>query len=696
MNPKYAQEIQEFHRNFADWKKKRIVLYGIGRYTATLLEGLEGFHIIGMMDRDPANVGKAYFGLPVLSPAYVKAHADAIVINTAGTYWNLIYQRIKGLGIPVFYRNGERARETQVSAEEDPYWETSLEELKQRISKAEVVSFDFYDTLFSRRMCQPKDVLQLLEKKLQRAVPECVIPWSEVRSRALQRVPASYCLDELYEAMEDIGRIPLEIVQRAKRMELELEQRMLVPRSPILECMRDAIGAGKEVYVITDMYLPQQFFLEALEKEGIRLAESRVLVSGCLGKCKADGSLWECYRERVKGRKALHVGDHPSADVEEAERHGIPAHRLLGAWEMFSRSSLRGIAGRIVTDTASLLMGCVLGRLFRDPFALNATKGIPELRSNFEMGSCIFGPALLTFFQWLLQEARKDGIQRLVFMARDGYFLKEDFEEYLSLCGERMETCYIGISRQLAMTAAIESEEDIWQLADMPYTGSLGEMLEDRFGIRDVKVRSREDVRAYLPRMKEYAEGVRRRYRKYVEGFRLNHQDAVIDLGYYGNNQRYLNQLSGANMKGYYFNADCSEGNGNAALQSMKACFQKEGDATGKESGILKHQIYLESFLTAPYGMVADVAEDGSFRCKEKRQNQLHFREKEEINEGVKAFLREFMACAMDADLTEDREFADAYYRACFEGGMRFRDEVKGSFYNDNAMMHRMEANLFE
>ena len=45
--------------------------------------------------------------------------------------------------------------------------------------------------------------------------------------------------------------------------------------------------------------------------------------------------------------------------------------------------------------------------------------------------------------------------------------------------------------------------------------------------------------------------------------------------------------------------------------------------------------------------------------------------------------------------IKEDRAFADAYYSSCFEGGVEFSDVVKESFYNDNAMMHRMEANLF-
>ena len=64
MNEKYQLEIDRFVQRFDGYQNFRIVLYGIGRYTATLLEGLEGFRIVGLMDKDPDNIGKVMFGIP--------------------------------------------------------------------------------------------------------------------------------------------------------------------------------------------------------------------------------------------------------------------------------------------------------------------------------------------------------------------------------------------------------------------------------------------------------------------------------------------------------------------------------------------------------------------------------------------------------------------------------------------------------
>lgn len=695
MNPKYEQEIKEFNNNFSSFKDKAIVLYGIGRLTATLIEGVKGFSIVGLMDKDPENVGKHYFGLPVLSLQQAKEQADIIVINTVGAYWKIIYQRIKELGVPVYYRNGELAREEQVALEDNPYWNTSLESLMDKISNAEVVSFDFFDTLFSRSVCNPKDALILLEKKLKTHIPQIDVSWMELRNKAISHLETNYCLDELYSEMLKIGDLSAEIIEKAKTIELEFEHQMLVPRNPVLDCVKKAIHLHKHVYVITDMYLPENYFIETLEEYGIQLESGHIIVSGVQKKNKLDGTLWHDFKKQIGSKIAIHIGDNQVADIDKARQFGIDGYYVASAWDMLNMSSFRGITDKICTEYASMVMGSIQSNLCQDPFALNQNKGVFQIKNNFDMGYYIFGPVLLTFFRWVLEQAKKDKIQKLVFMSRDGYFLKQDFDEYLQLTGEFINTCYIGISRQLAMTAAVDNEADLWELVNMPYTGTLSEMLEDRFEIFNTSVNSKEDIEKYLPDIWDKINGIKDRYQKYVAGHHFTGSDAVVDIGYYGNNQRYLNKISGTDMKGYYFNANVSTDNINSSLQYMAPCFQKHEDYTGKESGILKYQMFLESFLTAPYGMVKDIDNSGNFLCKEKKQNQIRFASKEQINEGVKSYIREFITSFKDIDVKTDIDFVDEYYRMCFDGGFFFSDEVKISFYNDNAMMNRIESNIF-
>ena len=699
MNEKYQIEIDEFTKKFRSYKNKRIVLYGIGRYTATLLEGIEGFNFVGLMDKDASKVGQSVFGLPIIDKAEAEKNADMVVINTAETYWNIIYDRIKDIKIPVFYKNGEKAKKRESTRHENPFHNLSYENLCSRLDAVQVVSFDFFDTLFMRSVCNPKDVFGLMELTLKDKW-ETSISFTELRNMAQKELRENYSLDELYQQIKGISGMSDELVESIKDKELEIEKRLLVSRQEILSILKRAIEQGKEVYIVSDMYLPESFYRDIFRQYEVSIPEGHILLSNVLDKSKADGTMWKYYAEEiVKGRQALHIGDNQKTDIDEPVKYGIKTYMTPSAWNILSVSSMGRAASYICNVYDTAVMGCVLKELFNNPYRLKCTDSVIQIKSNYEMGYCIFAPVILTFLLWLLQISKTDHIKKLVFMSRDGYFLKEDFEYLCELAGERAECCYLGISRQLAMMASIETKQELMEYAEMPYTGSMTELFEDKFGIKNVKITEdkplKDYIEEYLPQIEKYISDIKRNYQRYVEQMKLDDDCAVVDLGFYGNNQRYLSKLTNTNMRGYYFNANLSKQNGNTSVQKMTACFQKEEDVTGEHSQILRKQIYLESFLTAPYGMVKAVDEAGNYICADKKKNQEHFQDKEEINRGVKQFIRDHIELFKEFKINPDIEFIDRFYGYCFSGALEFDDTVKNSFYNDNAMMNRIESMLF-
>ena len=52
----YQKEKVEFESNFIKFKNKRIVVYGIGRFTATLVPMLSDWNIVGLMEIGRAHV----------------------------------------------------------------------------------------------------------------------------------------------------------------------------------------------------------------------------------------------------------------------------------------------------------------------------------------------------------------------------------------------------------------------------------------------------------------------------------------------------------------------------------------------------------------------------------------------------------------------------------------------------------------
>lgn len=730
MNNKYQIELDEFTARFDQYRNSKMILYGIGRYTATLLEGLKDFQFVGLMDKDPANVGKLMFGLPIVDAATAEEIADMVIINTSETYWNVIFNRIADIGIPVFYKNGERAEKKEEVNRQNPFKDLSYEILCRQIKEAQVVSFDFFDTLFMRAVCNPRDVFRLLEIEFEEKW-KGTVSYTEIRNRAKEGLRKNYSLNELYDEIENLSGLPYSLIEEVKNRELSLEKKLLFPREGMLESLKMSIETGKEVYIISDMYLPEEFYRDVLEQYEIFIPEGQILLSNVVDAGKDDGSMWRYYSENVLQARqlaheemsaggdwvlypALHIGDNQKADFEEPLKYGIKTYQTPSAWDLLGVSSMCELASRICGDYDFAIAGCILKELFRNPYALSGRSGSPDfslkagekvsegivyIKNNEEMGYLVFGPVILTFLLWLLQESRGDKVKKLVFMSRDGYFLKEDFEYLCKLSGERRDCCYLGISRQLAMTAAVSSEKELLEYAAMPYSGSVGELFEDRFGITEVKEvpgwKQENYIEAFRFEIEKHFSDIRKNYLYYIAQMGLDDACAVVDLGYYGNNQKYLNRLTHGNMAGYYFNVNLSKQNPNAKSQKMTACFQKKEDATGENSQVLKRMIYLESFLTAPYGMVKAVDAEGHFVCAEKKKNQEHFQDKEEINRGVRRFISDYVRLFGKFGMRPNTKFADWYYGLCFGGAMEFADSVKGSFYNDNGMMNRIESMLF-
>ena len=698
MQNKYQSEIDDFIHRFAWARDKRIILYGIGRYTATLVAGVQGFMFAGLMDKDPSNIGKILFDLPVLSQEQAEKQGDIIIINTSETYWDVIYRRIEGIKLPVYFKNGEEAKRKERHDWNNPYKGMSLDKLKEEIDKSDVVSFDFFDTLFMRKVCNPRDVFLILQEKIKDRW-KYDNSYIQTRSTAIQNIPVNYTLDQLYDEIQRLTGIPDELKNEIKKKEVETEYRILHPRTTMINSVEHCLRSGKDVYIVSDMYLPKKFYAKLLSDNGLGIAENHILISCELNKDKRSGSIWDYYKEMIGFRSALHIGDDKSADVEIPRKYSIRTYHSLKAWDMLNSSSLQEVSADITSLYASLTMGCVMSRIFNDPFAFKKDTAQVYIDNEEDMGYCVFGPVLLTFLLWLIEEGQKDGIDTYVLMSRDGYFLQKDFQFLCGLLGLELDNRYILISRQLAMTAAIENDDDLIAFMEMPYSGNVTELFEDRLGIKGIKEKPGYEIRDYIS--EERAEinnrvaEIQSDYKAYLKSQGLNDKCGIVDLGFYGNNQRYLNKTLGINMKGYYFNANLSDKNENARYQTMKACFQKADDPTAEQSELLKRMIYTESFLTAPYGMVASVKENGEFISARPMANQKYFSKKEKINSGVQHFIKEFAEASKNHDIVPDALFVDGYYGCCFDGRISYSDDVKSGFYNDNAMMNRLESMLF-
>lgn len=717
MHNQYTDESARFRELFSPYRKNRIVLYGIGRFTATLLPELKDFQIIGLMDKDPDNVGTYRYGLPVMDADEVRQKADMIIINTSGTYWKLIYNRIRDIGLPIYYRDGKQASDqTEGIAVNQEFWAYDTEIIIRRLVGYEVISFDFFDTLFMRKVYLPTDVFTLVDRYME-SEGFAELDYAALRYKAYTELGRNiYTLEELYETIGRLTGMDREALILLGKTELETERRILIPRRDMISIIRICLELGKEVYVISDMYLPNSFLEELLCQEGIILPEGHIWVSGEKKADKKSGMLWRQYvAEVVMGRKAIHIGDDEQADETEAALNGIDTLRVPNAAEMLRFSSIHEMESYLCSSGADILIGLALSELFNSPFALNSAKGRPVL-DLYALGYCLIGPVIASYLLWI-RKKMENLSGRPIFMARDGFFLKKDYELLNRCLGVNgHEPVYLIISRQIAACAAIVDKESFYEYAKLPYAGSFGEYMQDRFEIDqdvlsddihlslNVPFEDEETlgcwIEPYGEMIRQYVRRVRHLYREYLYNYNIGEHDRVIDLGYYGHNQYYLAKITGEKLHGLYFIADLSLSNPCFDGHNMAACFQTQEDRKAANSNIYQRLLVLESFMTSPKGMVRSIDESG-FIYDEGKENQKNFPARLKVNAGVEHYLQDLLKLFDKGMILGDSEFPldsiaiDRWYGIMLDG-MEVTEQVKETFYNDNALVHREQMKIFE
>ena len=252
---KYDIEIENFRHNFSGIKNKRIAIYGMGRRSATLLPGITDFNIAGILDRDESNVGKELCGIKVISIKNVEAAVDVIIINSYPSNYEIIYKRIaKNITVPVYYADGRLAclSDEDTSYERNGYWKSSYKELKDKIDRADAVSFDIFDTLIMRKIFSPEDVFRLLGEKVRAELKlDCEI--AGIRAQAAAKCGSNATINEIYKQIKKTNLTDTNIAD-IMQLEKDIDIDLCIARRDIADLYEYCLACGKKVYLISDMY----------------------------------------------------------------------------------------------------------------------------------------------------------------------------------------------------------------------------------------------------------------------------------------------------------------------------------------------------------------------------------------------------------------------------------------------------------
>ncbi|CAN2228504.1 hypothetical protein MCERE85_01406 [Candidatus Nanopelagicaceae bacterium] len=277
--------------------------------------------------------------------------------------------------------------------------------VKEEVSK-QVISFDFFDTLFIRTCGDAEQVFSILADRFDVPNFPTLRKIAQVEAfRAMHlKKNKEITLRDIY---QELDSYPITF-----KDEIEVENEVCIPNPLMTDFYKSCISSDAIVVITSDMYLETDWFEEILEKYNLPLPTS-FLISSTQQKTKRDfGELYDdlLILSKDSGGSTTHIGDNYKADIEKASEKGI-----LACHYVFSDQDSK-----------------------------------PRI-----LGREVFGPFLKAYAVNLHDNAKNIGIEHLFFSSRDTYQLQKVYNEVVT-DSTKIPNSYYPTSR----TAAFMSDQN--------------------------------------------------------------------------------------------------------------------------------------------------------------------------------------------------------------------------------------------
>lgn len=342
--------------------------------------------------------------------------------------------------------------------------------------------------------------------------------------------------------------------------ELEAEGELLIANDWILPVYKYALKS-KRVIITSDMYLPEEFICQILEREGLGRYE-KLYLSSSIGKTKHSGELFELIiSELGKENRLIHIGDSYRSDFEIPKKYGIDAIHIPTKIEKntFKLKEV-GIEENIINSF------------------LNNTSPIGESK-YYRFGYEKFGMFLWGYSKWLHKSVKDSDIKDVYFFSRDGLIMKKAFDALYN----DVQTHYLEVSRRSLRVPILWMNYELSHVVNMISPSKLVSLttifdgvgldinnyrsLIEKYGFTFETTFDRKELlenknlNSLYSELEADIETVsKKEYEllvKYIDQNHLSGKFAIVDIGWSGGMQRYLSETLDMlkidhSIKGYY------------------------------------------------------------------------------------------------------------------------------------------------
>ena len=471
---------------------------------------------------------------------------------------------------------------------------------------------DCFDTLIHRRE-HPHIIIKRWARTLNRLYPSVSIDrivkdrFASEKKNRIDKCGVYFVYKEMANTFHREGLIenPEQFQMDARELEMWCEIASSFRNEKLCKYLEKQVNKDVEIYCITDYHLSSNDVQLILRENGISFLNG-VFSSASEGCTKDEGLLFEKVIERlhVDKRKCMMIGDNKKSDFLNAKKLGLDAkykpHFIHQNW-------LR------IMNRLNILPDDSIKKIGRE---------IHRSKDEYE-------EFIVTFFVFsarLYNEIKKRSGKRIVFLAREGFFLRRLFEIYQETCvpySERIETGYLKLSRRAAGSLQEEkcSTESYDSISIRNFFKSVGFSNDEivgiasQFGFSDIdtvikdfptseqaKLINSESI-MNLRAMRFYEN--KKAFSEIIRNYTNDKQLFLVDVGWTGSMQQCIAKLYPTlDISGYYIGIFMNLKQKPEIERHGLVFFHDEG--TGFETkhyGILRSNTQLyEQLLAAPHG----------------------------------------------------------------------------------------------
>lgn len=444
------------------------------------------------------------------------------------------------------------------------------EDIIARIENAEIVSFDIFDTLVKRDVEEPEYVHFLVGQKFTEETGKAFEKYVQCRERAefaarKKAMGSEITISEIFDQIQDIPSMDKKLLIQ---LEQDLEYKICYQNLDMKRVYDIAYSMGKHIVITSDMYLPEDLINHILEKCGYRGYE-KIYLSSSYGVTKSSGELFKYLRKDYNetNSRILHIGDNVKSDFYRAKQNRIKSILNMKRKKVYfyKKMEMRTWEEKCFYTFLSN------HKLFGD----NLDKA-KESRSVFAktVGYEVVGPILWGYIQWMQEQLKADGVEKIFFLSREGDLLQKAYK--IIFPDSKIAQKYLYVSRQALQVPMLSEchnyQEMIQTMKPMMHSHTLDNIgrecvFDERYweGCRELNLDTRSSVFDISPKKQEayydlvYQLGKNRFeeqrdiIRAYLKQEGFEGKIAVADIGWQGTMQKaLLRYCDTQDIIGYY------------------------------------------------------------------------------------------------------------------------------------------------